>query len=287
MLAVFKKELRSYFNTLIGYVFLGFFILVVGFYFCITNVWGGSPYFNTVLASTLIMLLVLIPVLTMRLFSEESRQKTDQLLFTSPLSIWQIVIGKFAAAAALFLLGTLIIGLFPVILSFYGSVPVQETLGGLIGYFLMGCGFISVGFFISVLTDNQIIAAVGTFAAMFFIYMVDGIASLAPVTTSSSIVFICLIILFISFIIYNSTKNVYAAAILAIIGFAAVAGIYLINSLLFDGIITKVLGWFSILSRFDNFTMGVFNAADVIYYITFTIAFLYLSVNVIEKRRWR
>ncbi len=287
MAAIFKKEIRTYFTTMTGYVFLGFFLLITGFYFSISCVFGGSSNFVNVLSATLIALLVLIPVLTMRLFSEEARQKTDQLLFTSPVSIPQIVLGKFFASALLFFIGIMITSVYAVILSRFGEVSFAQTLTGIIGYFLMGCCFISVGLFVSVLTNNQIIAAVGTFAAMFFIFMIDSIAALVPASTSANIKFIALIILIIAFLIYNSTKNIYVSLIFAVLSAGAVAIIYFINSLAFDGIITKVLGWFSVLSRFDNFNMGIFDVSDIIYYLTFSAAFLYLSINSIEKRRWR
>lgn len=285
--AIFKKEMKTYFNTMTGYVFLGFFLLITGFYFTVNCAFSGSSDFISVLSATLIALLILIPVLTMRLFSEETRQKTDQLLFTSPVSIPQIVFGKFFAAIFLFFIGIAITACYAVILSRFGEISFSETFTGVIGYFLMGCCFISVGIFISVLTDNQIIAAVGTFAAMFFIFMIDSIASIMPVTTGANVKFILVLICIVAFFIYNSTKNVYAGVIFLILGCGAVGIAYVVNSLLFDGIITKVLNWFSVLSRYDSFDMGILNITDIIYYITFSFAFLYLTINTIEKRRWR
>lgn len=287
MLAIFKKELRTYFNTLTGYIFLGFFVAIMGFNFVSACILGGESNFNIVFGYSLIMLIILVPVLTMRLFSEETRQKTDQLLFTSPLNIMDIVFGKFLAAAALFLMGLLIITLFPIILSTFGELPVSEIFGGFIGYALMGFCFISIGLYISVLTDNQIISAVVTFAAMFFIFMIDLIKNSAPATTSSSIIFLVIVISIISFMLYNSTKNIFIGFALEVIGLAAIAGVYFINKLLFDGVIVKFLDWFSVLARFDNFTNGVFYFADLIYYVSFIFAFIYFSVNAIEKRRWR
>ena len=287
MSAVLKKEFTTYFKTITGYVFLGFFIMIVGFYFYFVNVMQGSPFFNSTLASTLIMLLILIPVLTMRLFAEETRQKTDQLLFTSPVSITEIVLGKFFAASGLLLLALLIVSICPLILGIFGNVPVPETVGGIIGYFLMGFCFISVGMYISSLTDNQIIAAVGTFVAMFFLFMIDAIASAAPATTTASVVFVCIIVLVLAFIVYNGTKNIIAAIITGVIGFAITGGVYAYDALLFDGIIVKILSWFSIVTRYDDFAMGIFDLSNVVYYITFSSAFIYFTVNAIEKRRWR
>ena len=181
MSAVFKKEIRTYFTTMSGYVFLGFFVLINAYFFSRFNVGEGSPDYSGTLTYTFSMFLILIPVLTMRLFAEEVRQKTDQLLYTSPISIWKIVFGKFFAAASLFLFGTVIIALFPIILNYYGDVNFIQTFGCFLGYFLLGASLIAVGLFISVLTDNQIIAAVGTFAAVFFILMMDSVIMSMPV----------------------------------------------------------------------------------------------------------
>jgi ABC-2 type transport system permease protein len=191
------------------------------------------------------------------------------------------VLGKFFAAFSLFLLGIGITVLFPLISARYTQeMPVAHIVGSYVG-------FISVGLFISVLTDNQIISAVATFAVLFVFLMIDIIAASMPVTTIASLVFVALIILGVAFVLYNSTKNVIASAIVAVIGILMAGGVYLYNNLIYDGFIVKTLQWFSLYSRFGYFSFGILNLADVIYYITFTAVFIYLTVNVIEKRRWR
>ena len=287
MFAVFKKELRTYFNTLSGYVFLGFFVLINAYFFSNFNIGQGIPTYSNTMMYTLSMFLILIPVMTMRLFAEEARQKTDQLLYTSPVSVSKIVVGKFLSAAVLFLIGLIIIALFPLILSYYGEVPFWETFCCFLGYFLLGASLISVGLFISVLTDNQIVAAVGTFAAVFFFLMMDGIIESMPMDTASSLAFVAFIIFVISFVLYNGTKNIIVSASLFAAGIIIEAGFYFYDNLIFDGIIIKVLNWFSVLNRFEGFYMGVFKLSDVVYYISFIAVFLYITVNTIEKRRWR
>jgi len=287
MIAVFKKELRTYFNTLSGYVFLGFFVLINAYFFSQFNIGQGVPSYSNTLTYTFSMFLILIPVLTMRLFAEEARQKTDQLLYTSPISIGKIVLGKFLAAAALFLTGVIIIAIFPVILSNYGEVSVAETFGCFVGYFLLGAALISVGLFISVLTDNQIIAAVGTFGAVFFFLMMDGIIESMPMDTVSSLIFVAAVIFIVAFILYSGTKNIIASATLFVWGIIIEGAIYFYDNIIFDGVIVKVLRWFSVLNHFEGFYMGVFKLADVVYYISFMAAFLYFTINTIEKRRWK
>lgn len=286
MTAILKKEIRNYFNTVIGWGFLGFFVLISAYFFVAQNIVTGSMNYNDTLASSLSMFMILMPVLTMRLFAEEKRQKTDQLLYCSPISVKSIVAGKFISAMILFLIGIIITFLFPVMLNQYGDVDWGLTFTGFLGYFLLGICIISVGIFISAITDNQIIAAITAFAVTFLLLMMDNIAGSAPITVISSIVFAVIIVAIIAFVIYSSTKNLYVSLIVAVIGCVIVAVLYFINPNFYDGLIINVLGWFSILNRYENFYIGIISVSDVVYYITFTFAFLYLSVNVIEKRRW-
>lgn len=286
MAAIFKKELRTYFTTFSGYAFLAFFVLITGYFFVAQNLAAQSTNYNDVLVSTMVMFLILVPVLTMRSFAEESRQKTDQLLLTSPVSINAIVIGKFLAAAALYLLAILITAAFPIMLSKYGTVDTSATVCCFIGYFLMGACLISVGIFVSVLTDNQIVAAAATFGVLFLLLMMDNIAANAPISRASSLIFIAVVIIVIAVTVYLSTKSIAAAAAFAVVLAALTGIVYAVKPAVFDGFITKALGWLSVLSRFENFYLGVFGISDIVYYITFSGVFLFLTVNVIEKRRW-
>lgn len=286
MLSIFKKEIKTYFSTITGYGFLGFLVLITGYFFVSQNIVSASANYNDSLAGSMIMFLILIPILTMRLFAEEARQKTDQLLFSAPIKVTAIVGGKFLAAVALYFMGLAITFVFPVMLSRYCNLDWGLTAVGLIGYFMMGACLISVGLFISVLTDNQIVAAAATFAAVFLLLMMDNIASSAPINLAASLIFVAIIIAAIALVVYNSTKNPAIAGIFALTGFVIAGVLYIFKPLLFDGVIISVLGWFSVLNRFENFYMGVISISDVVYYITFSIVFLYLTTNVIEKRRW-
>lgn len=287
MLPIIKKEMRAYFNSLTGYIFLFFLILLTAIYFVVVNISSASSSYQTVLSATSIVFLILIPTLTMRLFSEEIKQKTDQLLYTSPVTVGQIVIGKYLSALFLFLIGMGITTLFPLLLSRFGELPTARIAGAFLGYILMGASFIAVGIFVSALTDNQIIAAVATFAALFLFFIMDGLANSMPTDRTSSFVFLALLVVAFAFIVYDSTKNIAAGVIVALLCIAAIVIAFLLNNLIFDGVIVKVLLWFSLLSRFNNFEKGLLNIADIVYYLTFSVAFIYLTVNVIEKRRWK
>ena len=287
MKAIYKKEMRAYFTQMIGYVFLAFLLLFFGIYYTLFNVYGTNGNFQFVLSDVTIFFFVLIPALTMRLFSEEARQKTDQLLFTSPLSIAAIVLGKFFAALSLFLIGVGVTVVMPFLLRNYGELPVSQIAGTYIGFILLGAACISIGVFISVLTESQLIAAVGTMAAIFVMFLINIIAVHMPTSTIASLVFVLFIIIAVAAVWYNSTRKVFAAIVVGLFGLGFAVGLYIINDLIYDGIIVRTLLWFSIYTRFNFFTRGILRISDIVYYISFSALFIYLTANVIEKRRWR
>jgi len=287
MIAIIMKELRTYFSQMTGYIFLALLTLLTALFFVMMNVFMLNPNYQQVLNTSTILFFILIPTLTMRLFADEVKNRTDQLLYTSPLAIWQIVLGKYLAAGALFVGAMCVTMLFPLIISQYGSLPVSHIIGSYVGYILMGLGFISIGLFISVMTENQIIAAVATAGAIFFVFILDGIAGGMPADATSSLVFICVLILALGGILYHSTKNIFAGVVLAIIGFAGTGAMFYFNRLMFDAVIPRTLRWFSVFSRFDHLTRGILNLSDIVFYVTFPLVFIYLTINIIEKRRWR
>jgi len=288
MIPIYKKELRTYFTQMMGYIFLGFMTILMGLFFTLVNLMSRSANFQSVLSNTTLFFLFLIPILTMRLFSEEARHKTDQLLFTSPLTVAQIVMGKFLAALTIFLFAAGITAIFPLMLSrFAESMPVSRIIGSYIGWILVGVSCIAVGVFISVLTENQIIAAVGTFAAIFAMFLMEAFAMSMPTTTFASLMFVGIVIVGVAGIWFNSTRNVLSSVIVGIIGIAVAIGLYMFNNLIFDGIIVRTLRWLSVYARYDSFAFGILNLSDIVYYLAFIALFIYLSINVIEKRRWR
>ncbi|HAG04249.1 MAG TPA: ABC transporter permease [Lachnospiraceae bacterium] len=288
MSAIYFKEMKNYFRTMTGYGFLGFFTLIMGYFFISQNIVVMNANYNETLSGALIMFLILIPILTMRSFSEESAQKTDQLLYCAPVNVSDIVIGKFLAAASLFLIGMLITGIFPAILYNLseGRMDTGLTAVGCVGFVFLAFCFISVGIFISSLTDNQLVAGAGTFAVIFMLLMMDNIASSAPIGNTASLIFVSAIIILIAVYIHTSTKNIAVALLFAVTGTVIAGVLFLIRSNLYDGAISGILGWFSVLARFENFYLGSVNVSDVIYYITFCTLFIYLTVGTIEKRRW-
>lgn len=173
MTAIYKKELRSYFLSPIGYVFIAVFLAFGGWFFTIGNLLSGYGDMSMVFGNMTTVFLFLIPILTMRSLAEEKNAKTDQLLLTAPIRLGDIVIGKVLAAVSVFMVALLITLIYPVILCFFTQPAWGEIIGNYIGFFLMGAAFVSIGVFISSLTENQIISAVCTFAILLLLFMIE------------------------------------------------------------------------------------------------------------------
>ena len=178
--AVFKRELRAYFTSPIGYFVMIIYGVLYGFLFS-RLFRSGSPAINVLFSYSFTVTLFIIPVITMRLFSEERRQKTDQALFTAPVGLTSIVFGKFFAAWAMFGLTQLITVVFELIFAFNVSVDMIGYICYLIGAAGVSASLIAVGMFISSLTDSQILAAVGSIAVSVMLAMMDTFAQLTSV----------------------------------------------------------------------------------------------------------
>ena len=216
----------------------------------------------------------------------EKNKKTDQLLLTAPVSIPSIVLGKYFAAVTVFLISLLITGIFPVILAFFGTVAVAQIIGTYIGFFLLGSAFIAVGLWVSSITDNQIVSAVATFAAIFLLLMVQTIVKAASGSQGFSLMFAGIIALIIAFYFYYNTKNSEISITLFIIEMAVLLILYFVKRSIFTGLAGKFAMMFAVLTRFQNFAMGLLDVSSIVYFISFIAVFLYFTIRVIEKRRW-
>lgn len=233
MLAVLKREFSGYFKAPIGYVFIAASFLFSGIFFWSFSLSVGSADISSVFLGMFYVYMVFVPLLTMRLLADDARQKTDQLLLTAPVSLFGLVFGKFLSAYFVFLLGDVIMLIYGVVMSFFATVNWALILGNFVALALIGAVFVSVGLFISSLTESQMIAAIGTFGANLLLVLINTIASVIPVQAISDIVL----------------------------------------SL-------------SIFDRYYEFTTGIFSLGNLLFLLSVTVIFLFLTVRVLEKRRW-
>ena len=178
MRAVWKRELQAFFYTPIGYVFMGFFLLVSGYFFWGYNISSGSSDMTNFFSQVTYIFVMFVPILTMRLMSEERRNKTDQLLITSLMSITSIVVGKFLAAASVLLITLVISFIYPVIIAVYGKLTMGTLITNYLGFFLMGCVYIAVGLLMSTLCENQVTAAVVTLVVNIMLQVLEYVPSM-------------------------------------------------------------------------------------------------------------
>lgn len=177
MKAIFKRELRAYFTSMLGYVFLTIFLLLTGAMFYVINLYRATSTMTGFFLNINVWTVFLLPMLTMRMFSEDRKLKTDQLLLTAPISVWEMVLGKYFAAAAMLLIGTAVTLLYPVIISLFGALPVAETISCYIGFILLCMAIISIGAFMSSLTESQIVSAISTYGILIILMFLGNLAA--------------------------------------------------------------------------------------------------------------
>lgn len=231
--AVFRRELLSFFTSPIAYVFLAVFDIFAGIFFYMSSIVAQTSDMSGSFASIFLLIIFLIPILTMRLFSEEKKQKTEQGLLTAPVSLSSIVMGKYFAALVLFAMAIVVFLLFALVLEFFGTILWFTVISNVVALFLLGGAFISIGLFISSLTENQIAAAVGSFIALMVFYLIDSLATLVPID--------------------------------------------FIKQILIDS---------SFFLKYFEFTTGIFNLSSIIFFVSVSLLFNFLTIRILEKRRW-
>ena len=287
MTAVYKRELRSYFTSMVGYVFIAILIFFVGIYFMAYNLFGGYPSFGYVLLSCTIIFMVAVPILTMRSMAEDRHSKTDQLLLTAPVSLRAVVLGKYLAMLTVFAVPVLIACLCPLIITLNGSSFLLADYGSLLAFFLLGAAEIAVGLLISALTESQIISAVGTFGLLLLLYLWDGLIDFLPTSSVGSLLGLFVILLLVCLLINALSNNWKVTAGVLVVGIAVLVVFYWRDSSAFAGLLPDVLGRFSLLSAFDTFSVDhVFDVSGILLYLSLSVLLVFLTVQVIQRRRW-
>ena len=286
MTAVYKRELRSYLTSMIGYLFMFFILLLTGIYFSAYQLTSAYPKFEYTLSALTFVFLISVLILTMRVLAEERKQKTDQLLLTAPVSVEKIVLGKYLALVTIFAIPMLIVCLYPLLMSKFGTVSFGAAYTAILGFFLLGCANLAIGVFISSLTESQVIAAVLTFVFLFAFYMMNGISSFFSEGSLSTCITFGLLILAAAIVIYTMIKNFLISAVICVVGEIALGVIYVVNSSFFSGGIKKVLNVFNLSSHFDNFANSIFDVKGIVYFLSVIAVCMFLTVQSIVKRRW-
>ena len=286
MSSVYKKELKGYFDNMTGYVFIAVIILLSGIFVLANNVVKGSPYFEDTLQAMDFVLLIVVPLITMNSFSLERRNKTDQLLLTTPVKVTGIVAGKYLAMITVLAIPTIFIAIYPLILSAFGTMNLLTAYSTLFAVYLLGCALMSIGMFISSLTESGVISAVASLGVMLLLYLMEGIAGLLPSTAVSSLLGLTILAIVIALIVYFMTKNTVVSMIVLGVLAAAAFIVYFIDSSLYEGLISGLLTKLALFGQLKSFVDGKFDFTVVVYYVSSAFLFGFLTVRSVDKRRW-
>ena len=286
MMAVLQHELKSYFHTLTAYVFGAFLLCFVGIGAMMYNLNAAVSNFEYVLSFGSMVFVVIVPILTMRVIAEERRQKTDQLLYSLPISTTQVVLGKYLALLAVYLVPLCIISVYPLIFSRYGEVYLPTSYGSILAFFVLGAALIAVGVFISSLTDNQGLAAGIGIALILFNYFSVSLAEYVSSTAMGSMLVLCVLAVALGFIVRAVTGHENLAFAFSVVLVVAIFVTYQVNATLFEGLLPNIITQLSLFERFNVFVNGAFDLTGLFYYLSVIVFFLFLSVQSLEKRRY-
>lgn len=287
MLAIYRRELRSYFSGMFGYVYLAFYLLFSGLFVAIFCLYGGVSSIEQTYTYTSFVFLFSVPFLSLRGFADERRQKTDLLLMTLPLPARSAVLGKYFAMITLTTLGQ-ILGFVPIwILSFYGRVNLLSALSGTLGYLLFGCALVAVGLFLSSVFENLLISALCIFAAMLTVYFLPQLVLLLPTTALGSFLTLGVLAVLLSLIVWRITRSLSAFLISA----SLLVGIDLVGMIFFsqgmEGLCARIFKAASLTERLADFAAyGIFDLQGIVYFLAVSALFVYFTVLSLEKRRW-
>lgn len=254
--AIIKREFQSYFKSPIGYIVLALFMLITSFIFVSDLQYKYADVGTVLLSVQSILFMIIVPMLTMRSFAEERKNGSEVLLLTSPASIFEIVIGKYLASFFVLLVMTATSIVFIIFTLAFGGTVDAKVLGAYIGFICIGAAYLAIGLFASSLTENQVISAIITFATIFVLMIIDGIASIMGSVVST---------------------------------FVSKINFFGLTDLQIDGIstgVTSFLKWPNPSTRLSNFSSGIFEIAPLVFFVSLIAIFIFLTIRVIEKRRW-
>ena len=286
MKAIFKHELRLYFESMTAYVFGAFLLLFIGIGSMLYNLRSAVSNFEFVLSFASIIFVVIVPVLTMRCLSEERKQKTDQLLYSLPISTTQVVLGKYGALLVVFFIPMCFIALYPLLFSRFGEVYLPTAYGALAAFFLLGAALLAVGVFLSSLTDSQGLAAGLGIGTILLNYYCVSLSEYVTSTAVGSVVAVLVLLGAIGLLVKTLTRNNALAIGVFLAGGVCLGAVYLLDSAALEGLLPAIMRRISLFERFYTFVNGVFDLTGVVYYLSVVVFFLFLTVQSLEKRRY-
>lgn len=286
MTAIFKREFKSCFTGMIGWVIAAVSLFFLGLYFTNRNLLYASSDFASVLYTMTMILLFLLPAISMRSFAEERKNKTDQLLLTSPVSIPAIVAGKFLAELAVFALPLVAAVVMPLLLQAFGTVSLVAAYSALLGYLLLGGACLAVGTWISALTENQILAYLATFGALLVAYLMNGIQTMFTTGNLLAFIVFMIVLLVASVLVGVICKRLAAGAAVFCAGAVVLFVLFQLRPAWLLTAFNAVLSALALFEPFKDIVGGMFSIPAIVYYLSVMGLFLFLTGQALARRRW-
>lgn len=286
MTAIFKREFKSCFTGMIGWVIAAVSLFFLGLYFTNRNLLYASSDFASVLYTMTMILLFLLPAISMRSFAEERKNKTDQLLLTSPVSIPAIVAGKFLAELAVFALPLAAAVVMPLLLQAFGTVSLVAAYSALLGYLLLGGACLAVGTWISALTENQILAYLATFGALLVAYLMNGIQTMFTTGNLLAFIVFMIVLLVASVLVGVICKRLAAGAAVFCAGAVVLFVLFQLRPVWLLTAFNAVLSALALFEPFKDIVGGMFSIPAIVYYLSVMGLFLFLTGQALARRRW-
>lgn len=286
MTAIFKREFKSCFTGMIGWVIAAVSLFFLGLYFTNRNLLYASSDFASVLYTMTMIMLFLLPAISMRSFAEERKNKTDQLLLTSPVSIPAIVAGKFLAELAVFALPLAAAVVMPLLLQTFGTVSLVAAYSALLGYLLLGGACLAVGTWISALTENQILAYLATFGALLVAYLMNGIQTMFTTGNLLAFIVFMIVLLVASVLVGVICKRLAAGAVVFCAGAVVLFVLFQLRPAWLLTAFNAVLSALALFEPFKDIVGGMFSIPAIVYYLSVMGLFLFLTGQALARRRW-
>ena len=286
MTAIFKREFKSCFTGMIGWVIAAVSLFFLGLYFTNRNLLYASSDFASVLYTMTMILLFLLPAISMRSFAEERKNKTDQLLLTSPVSISAIVAGKFLAELAVFALPLAAAVVMPLLLQAFGTVSLVAAYSALLGYLLLGGACLAVGTWISALTENQILAYLATFGALLVAYLMNGIQTMFTTGNLLAFIVFMIVLLVASVLVGVICKRLAAGAAVFCAGAVVLFVLFQLRPAWLLTAFNAVLSALALFEPFKDIVGGMLSIPAIVYYLSVMGLFLFLTGQALARRRW-
>lgn len=286
MAAIFKRETKAYYTGMIGYVTAAVSLFFLGLYFTNRNLMYASSDFASVLYTTTMILLFLLPAISMRSFAEERRNKTDQLLLTSPVGIPSIVLGKFLAEFVVFAAPMIVAVVMPLILTAFGTVSLISAYSASLAYLLLGAACLAIGTWISALTENQIIAYLATFGVLLVAYLMNGIQTMFASGNLLALIVFLVVLLIASVLVGVVCKSLTTGCAVFCVGGVALAVLFVLRPTWLLSAFDAVLSAMALFTPFNGVVGGMFSISAIVYYLSVIALFLFLTGQAIERRRW-